>query len=154
MKILIALDDSDSSHDAVEFANEMLGLDTDDGAARHEVLILHVTRSVLPFSYVADPLTGGIVYPDALPAVMEAQAAEDASEEDAMNEVAAEFEGEPAVIIEHGDAGRTICAVAEEHKVDLIIVGTRDRGAWSKLWHPSVSDHVVRHAVCPVLVVR
>jgi nucleotide-binding universal stress UspA family protein len=153
MKILIALDDSDASHDAVDFANEMLGLDA-EGAARHEVLILHVTRSVLPFAYVADPLTGGIVYPEALPLVMEAQAAEDESEEAAMHDVAAELEGAPEVLIEHGDAGRTICAVAEDSKVDLIIVGTRDRGAWSKLWHPSVSDHVVRHAVCPVLVVR
>ena len=153
MKILIALDDSDASHDAVDFANEMLGLDA-EGAARHEVLILHVARSVLQFAYVADPLTGGIVYPEALPLVMEAQAAEDQSEEAAMHQVAAEFDGEPEVLIEHGDAGRTICAVAEDGKVDLIIVGTRDRGAWSKLWHPSVSDHVVRHAVCPVLVVR
>ncbi len=154
MKILIALDDSDSSHDAVQFANELLGLDADGGAANHEVLILHVTRSVLPFAYVADPLTGGIVYPEALPMVMEAQAAEDASEEVAIHEVASEFDGDPAVLIEHGDAGRTICAVAEDHKVDLVIIGTRDRGAWSKLWHPSVSDHVVRHSVCPVLVVR
>lgn len=154
MKILIALDDSDASHDAVQFANEMLDLDAAEGAARHEILILHVTRSVLPFAYVADPLTGGIVYPEALPMVMQAQAAEDASEEGAMNEVAAEFEADSSVLIEHGDAGRTICVVAEEQKVDLIILGTRDRGAWSKLWHPSVSDHVVRHAVCPVLVVR
>ena len=80
---MIALDDSDTSRDAVDFANEVLGLDA-DGPSPHEVMILHVTRSVLPFAYVADPLTGGIVYPEALPSVVEAQAEEDASEEQAM----------------------------------------------------------------------
>src|SRR5690349_1068478 len=99
MKILIALDDSDASHDAVAFANEMLGLEGDN-PTRHEVLILHVSRSVLPFAYVADPLTGGIVYPEALPLVMEAQAAEDASEEKSLHEAAAELESESSVLIE------------------------------------------------------
>ena len=56
--------------------------------------------------------------------------------------------------VEHGDVGPTICSVAEEEGVDLVVLGTHDRSRWSRLWFGSVSDHVVRHAPCPVLVVR
>ena len=56
--------------------------------------------------------------------------------------------------VEHGDVGPAICQVAEEEGADLVVLGTHDRGRWSRLWFGSVSDHVVRHAPCPVLVVR
>jgi nucleotide-binding universal stress UspA family protein len=154
MLVLIALDDTDASHDAVRWTNEHLGTGGADGADPTEVLILHVTRSVIPFAYVADPLTGGVVYPEALPAVATAQAEVDATEEAAIKETAAEVDAGADVLIEHGSVGQTICEVAKEHGVDLVVVGTRDRSAWSKLWQPSVSDYVVHHAPCPVLVVR
>ena len=53
-----------------------------------------------------------------------------------------------------GDAGESIVDVAEAESVDLIVVGTHDRGAVGRLFLGSVSDHVVRHARCPVMVVR
>jgi nucleotide-binding universal stress UspA family protein len=154
VKILIALDDTDTSHDAVRFACDLFGLDTDGSAATHEVLLLHVTRSVIPVAYVPDPITGGIVSPALIPAVVEAQRAADQADEVMAHDVADGLAAPADVVIEHGDAGRVICEVATEHAVDLLVVGTRDRSAWSKLWHPSVSDHVVHHAPCPVLVVR
>lgn len=154
VKILIALDDTDADHDAVRFAADLFGLDDPARCAAHQVLLLHVTRSVVPIAYVPDPFTGGIVAPALVPSVMEAQRVVDAEEEAAVRDVGDHLEARSDVLIEHGDAGRTICEVAESEQVDLLVVGTRDRSAWSKLWHPSVSDHVVRHAPCPVLVVR
>jgi len=154
MKILIALDDTESSHDAVAFTNELFDLKQRGQATTHEVMVLHVTRSVLPFAFVADPFTGGIVYPSALPAVMEAQAEADEKEKTEIKATAGELDGRPKVIVEHGDIGRTICEVVEANDIDLLVVGTRDHGAWSKLWHRSVSEYVVRHAGCAVLVVR
>jgi nucleotide-binding universal stress UspA family protein len=56
--------------------------------------------------------------------------------------------------IEVGDAARTICTVAGELGVDAIIVGSHVRGGLGRLFLGSVSEHVVRHAPCPVLVVR
>jgi nucleotide-binding universal stress UspA family protein len=53
-----------------------------------------------------------------------------------------------------GDAGESIVDVAEAETADLIVVGTHDRGAVGRLFLGSVSDHVVRHARCPVMVVR
>ena len=53
-----------------------------------------------------------------------------------------------------GDAGESIVEVAEAEGADLIVVGTHERGAVGRLFLGSVSDYVVRHATCPVMVVR
>jgi nucleotide-binding universal stress UspA family protein len=53
-----------------------------------------------------------------------------------------------------GDAGEAIVEAAAAEHADLIVVGTHERGAVGRLFLGSVSDHVVRHARCPVMVVR
>jgi len=53
-----------------------------------------------------------------------------------------------------GDPGSTVVAAIEAEGADLAIVGRRGRGRLERAVLGSVSDHVVRHAACPVLVVR
>lgn len=53
-----------------------------------------------------------------------------------------------------GDPGASIAAAAEAEQADLVVVGTRGRSGAGRMLLGSVSDHVVRHAGCPVLVVR
>jgi nucleotide-binding universal stress UspA family protein len=53
-----------------------------------------------------------------------------------------------------GDAGSSIAAAADAEHADLVVVGTRGRSGAERMFLGSVSDHVVRHATCPVLVVR
>lgn len=53
-----------------------------------------------------------------------------------------------------GDPGDMIVAAAEAEHADMVIVGSHGRGAVGRLFLGSVSEHVVRHAPCPVLVVR
>ena len=53
-----------------------------------------------------------------------------------------------------GDPGDQIVAVAEAERVDMIVVGSHGRGTVGRLLLGSVSEHVVRNALCPVLVVR
>jgi len=53
-----------------------------------------------------------------------------------------------------GVAGEAIVEAAAAEHADLIVVGTHERGAVGRLFLGSVSDHVVRHARCPVMVVR
>jgi nucleotide-binding universal stress UspA family protein len=55
---------------------------------------------------------------------------------------------------EVGDAASTICSVAAELGVDVIIVGSHGRTGVSRLFLGSTSEHVLRHAPCPVLVIR
>ena|SRR5256885_1209367 len=55
---------------------------------------------------------------------------------------------------EVGDVATTICRVAEEIPADVIIVGSHGRTGLKRMVLGSVSEHVVRHAPCPVLVVH
>jgi nucleotide-binding universal stress UspA family protein len=53
-----------------------------------------------------------------------------------------------------GDPGDMIVSAVEAEHADMVIVGSHGRGAVGRLFLGSVSEHVVRHAPCPVLVVR
>ncbi len=53
-----------------------------------------------------------------------------------------------------GDPGDQIVEAAEAEHVDMVVVGSHGRGAVGRLLLGSVSEHVVRNAPCPVLVVR
>jgi nucleotide-binding universal stress UspA family protein len=53
-----------------------------------------------------------------------------------------------------GRVDEEIVAAAEELGAGLIVIGSRGQGAMRRTLMGSVSDSVVRHAHCPVLVVR
>jgi nucleotide-binding universal stress UspA family protein len=57
-------------------------------------------------------------------------------------------------LIWDGSPGEAIVEVASNEQVDLVVVGSHGRGAVGRFLVGSVSEHVVRHAPCPVLVVR
>lgn len=45
-----------------------------------------------------------------------------------------------------------LCAAATG--VDLIVMATHGWGRWGKLWHGSTGDALIRHATCPLLLVK
>jgi nucleotide-binding universal stress UspA family protein len=51
-----------------------------------------------------------------------------------------------------GNAGPTLCDLAVELGADAVVIGSRGRGGIKRAILGSVSDHVVRHARCPVIV--
>ncbi len=53
-----------------------------------------------------------------------------------------------------GDPGESIVAAAEAEEVDTVVVGAHGRSAIGRFLMGSVSQHVARHAPCPVLIVR
>jgi nucleotide-binding universal stress UspA family protein len=57
-------------------------------------------------------------------------------------------------LVWEGEPGESIIEAAEAESADLIVVGSHGRGAVGRFLIGSVSDHVVRNASCPVLVVR
>ena len=57
-------------------------------------------------------------------------------------------------VIEEGDAADVICRVADRLSVDAVIIGSHGHTGLARLFLGSVSEHVVRHAPCTVLVVR
>jgi len=57
-------------------------------------------------------------------------------------------------LVWEGDAGEAIVAAADSEDADLIVVGSHGRSGVSRFFIGSVSDFVVRHSHCPVMVVR
>lgn len=57
-------------------------------------------------------------------------------------------------VIAHGDAASEIVRVAGERKVDLIVISTHGRTGLGRMLFGSTAEQVVRHAPCPVLVVK
>jgi universal stress protein A len=53
-----------------------------------------------------------------------------------------------------GRPGEVICWMAEDQQCDLIVMGTHGRGGLAHLLLGSVAEYVVRHAHCPVTIVR
>ncbi|MBX6770774.1 MAG: universal stress protein [Chloroflexi bacterium] len=47
-----------------------------------------------------------------------------------------------------------LLTIAQERSVDLIVAGSHGRGLVERLLVGSTTEHLVRHAPCPVLVVR
>jgi nucleotide-binding universal stress UspA family protein len=62
--------------------------------------------------------------------------------------IATEFEYKP------GDAGQTICTLAETWGADAIVIGRRGRSGLSEMLMGSVSNYVLHHASCAVMVVQ
>jgi len=57
-------------------------------------------------------------------------------------------------IIVHGDAAAEIVRVAAEREVDLIVISSHGRTGLGRMIFGSTAEAVVRHAGCPVLVVK
>lgn len=137
MKILVALDDSAISARA---AREAARLFPD-----RDFHVINVSRVVVPW-VTADY---GTVYPLHL-----AELPVDGLTEDALAERVerAGIESAEMVLVE-GDPAEMICAAAEALDVDVVVVGSHDKGVLRRLMDPSVAHAVVQGTYRPVLVV-
>ena len=57
-------------------------------------------------------------------------------------------------LVVHGEAASEIVRVAAERKVDLIVISSHGRTGLGRILFGSTAESVVRHAPCPVLVVK
>lgn len=143
MHVLIATDGSELSIEAARQGTTLLGLPED-------VTLLTVI-SELP-GEDAGGFEGSVFSAEEQDAAWDIEM-KDAGEE--LTRTAAELtDAKVSKRIEIGDVATTICRVAEELPVDVIVLGSHGRSGLKRLFLGSVSEHVVRHAPCPVLVVR
>lgn len=54
----------------------------------------------------------------------------------------------------YGSPGKQICQVAKDWNADAIVLGRRGNLGLAELWLGSVSNYVVHHAPCSVLVIQ
>ncbi len=141
MKILIAVDTTEVSHEAVLVARRLFP------DAEHIVMS---AASITPYA-VADPIGGG-VFDAGLTEQMLVSAENEADK--AIEEAQDVLNGTGLETVALGSPGPAICNEASVIHADVVVVGRRSKSWMSRLFDPSVSEYVIRHAPCPVLVVR
>src|SRR5918997_2875666 len=142
-QILLATDGSDEAKLATEAATE-LSRDTDS-----DVHIVYVLRTPAQ-------LIGHRLYSQETRESVIAEAERDA--ETFLKKQAEQIGANGGKVAEthfrSGEPDKEILRKAEALGVGLIVIGSRGLGAISRALLGSVSDSVVKHAHCPVLVVR
>src|SRR5918998_1372610 len=141
--ILLATDGSDEAARATVAATE---LSKETGSEVHVVYVVPAPAQLI----------GHHLYSDEIRESLFGGAEEDA--ESFLKEQTEKITSEGGKVAEthlrSGDPDKEILRAAEALDVGLIVIGSRGLGAISRALMGSVSDSVVRHAHCPVFVVR
>ncbi|PYS98064.1 MAG: hypothetical protein DMF63_17575 [Acidobacteria bacterium] len=147
MKILFATDGAKQSDAAIDMMRHIALNDGD------EIKIVSVVDMAVP---MAIDIYGGYL-PDS--AELEKTARENASKllERTEQRITEHFAGKKLLIsseVLFGSPESRIVETAEETHPDLIVLGSHGYSRWERLLLGSVSDSVVHHAPCSVLIVR
>ena len=141
--ILLPTDFSECASHALSYAT---GLARDAGA---KIVCVHVIEPVMPtvgYTGITEPL----------PIADISEQMEDSATRElpkiAGCEECAGLEIEE--VIAHGDPATEIVRAASEHGVDLIVISSHGRTGLGRILFGSTAEAVVRHAPCPVLVVK
>jgi nucleotide-binding universal stress UspA family protein len=138
MRILIALDESAISRRAASEARRLF--------PNGEFLVVNVSRRVVPWLVTGE---FGMVYP-----AENVLLHDDGLDEEHLTSLAEAAGINPTdVLTIVGDPAHTICQAADDHDVDVVVVGSHDKGVLRRLVDPSVAQAVVQGTYRPVLVV-
>jgi nucleotide-binding universal stress UspA family protein len=147
-KILVAVDGSESSMDAVDHA---ISISRKEGAP---LIALHVMYS--PTGYAFSDNVMGMATPSSIQDLLEKCRQEfqpwfDKVKEKTYND---KIQLKTDLIVTPASIVGAIIDYAEHEKVDLIVIGTRGRSGFKKMLLGSVASGVVTYAHCPVMVVK
>jgi universal stress protein A len=114
-----------------------------------------VQGSVIPFPTGFDPDTGSRLptQPPPPPTVIHRDYLEEMRTQ-LQDVVPADFAGVWEAEVVGGNPGHAIVDYAKEHGGDLIVMGSHGHTGLSHLLMGSVAEYVLRHAPCPILMVR
>lgn len=148
MKILLATDGSEYSRKAIEKCCELFANQEDT-----ELKIISVAEPVRTLS--ADPFGISGNYYEVIQDDLERQATEFVARAEEIIRAkpeCAKFHVSSKVFI--GNVRQTIVEEAQKFGADLIVVGSHGYGFFGRMLLGSVSDFVLHHAPCSVLIVR
>ena len=142
-KILLPTDFSGCANYALPYATAIAR------ATNAQIICVHVVEPVVPavgYTGLADPM----------PIADISEQLEDSAERQlpklAECEECSGLNVEEVIV--HGDAAAEIVRVASEEEVDLIVISSHGRTGFGRIIFGSTAESVVRHASCPVLVVK
>lgn len=148
MNVLVAIDASDESFNALQWAL--------DNILTHDAPVVGQENKakVISIVYVMDRSHRLNIFG------AHAETAKQQEEQDAARilsrayEICKEKSVNAKTLILEGDPKEKICQGVEEMNIDLLIIGSRGLGQIKRALLGSVSDYCIRHASCPVLVVK
>ena len=139
--ILVPLDGSDLAEQAVVEAKKLVTTDA-------KITLFQVIRLPLPVMSPDVGLSMPVIEMDDLMSETMTY----------LNKVAATLAQEGVTakcdVVEADNVADAIADYARKHNIDLIVKTTHGRGGLSRLVFGSVAEGVVRHAPCPVLLLR
>jgi len=141
-KILVYIDGSPSSDHALKFAVDLAKRYSAEIRLLHVIPIMPICSS-FPNSW--EPFSP--LY------VIESEAEGEEILASALNKTT-EASVRSVGKVDYGRPARSIIQLAKEERIDLIVMGTEDKGFFARLFLGSICDHVSRHALCPVLIVK
>ena len=148
MKILVATDGSDFSKAAIDFCQNIVA-----DPKNTSLKIISAVESPTPIA--AEPFAVSAEYYNNLEQSLREQAKKFV--EQAETEIRSLFPGgllDLTAQVLVGSPKRVIVETAREWGADLIVVGSHGYGFWSRAMLGSVSNSVMHHAPCSVLVVQ
>ena len=145
MKVMVA---TDGSTDAIEAARVALAL-LRDGA---EIVLVTVVQDYENPLEMAGGFEGPLITPEQAEAEYQRQLADGKSALE-NTKLALGKEVEVRLIPTDSNPGHAIVDAANELHPDLIVLGSGNKGFFWRLVAGSVSDYVLHHSPCPLLVV-
>lgn len=147
-KILVAYDEGNQSKKALQTAIEI--------AHNSGATIYLVSAYALPVVYQSTVSLEGI-YPDNT-AIMKYLQENSQNHLAAILKEAAETVRQANIPVHteilEGSPGRVIVQYIEEQSIDLVAVGSHNRGAVNRFFMGSVSNYILQHAKCLVLIAK
>ena len=70
------------------------------------------------------------------------------------SEILSQNKARALFIVEHGEPATAILNYAKEHHADMIILGSHGTTAIARLLVGSTAEAVLRHAACPVVILK
>lgn len=149
-KILVAIDGSEPSMDAADYAILMAGRYNSD------LVALHVLPERIRYEY-EDRIDSDIPSTTTSREIVELP--RQGLEEKAFNKIKEKCKENNVkvnteVINNTRSVAAEVVAYAESNNIDLIVIGTRGRSGFKKLLLGSVASAVITYAHCPVMVVK
>ncbi|GLT96290.1 hypothetical protein SLE2022_139250 [Rubroshorea leprosula] len=167
MRVMVAIDDSEESFYALNWALDNLFRDmgappeASGGGGGSEVvpptlLLVNVQQALQHYGVPIGPVGGAVFYPT----VTVTESVKKAQEQTSATILSRALQmcKDKMVITEalslNGNPKDEICQAIEQKHADLLIVGSRGLGKIKRAFLGSVSNYCAHHAKCPVLIVK